>query len=514
MEETVDVDLRSYFNLIKRWWWLILIVTLLAAALSYVISTFFIAPVYEARTLLLIQPPDSKNSDYSSLMTSEKLANTYSQLMTTRPVLLDVINRLNMVTTLEALQKSIAIRTIPNTQLIEVKVKQYDPNLAAQIANTLATVYIEQHQAMQAYRYKESKQRIATQLAQLDAQSKDTKAMLDSIANNPDKQTEKDILQMLLGQYRQNYTNLLQIYEEIQLAEMGATSNIVQMENAYPPDRPISPKVLTNTILAAIAALVVTIGVIFLVEALDNTFKKSDQVTQKLKLPVLGSISGHTPEPGKPIAIGQPRSHVAEAFRSLRTSIQFASVDLPLSSLLITSPMLGDGKTTIASNLAIVIAQSGQKVILIDADLRRPRLHTLFALRNRPGLSRMFVQNDLPFSEVLQPTEVPGLSVIPAGYLPPNPLELVGSERMMEVLMQARDMADMVIIDAPPITAVSDAVVLSKRVDAVLLVISVGKTQIEASLETMDQLNRAGARVIGAVLNDKKSKKSRYYYYY
>lgn len=514
MEETVDVDLRSYINLIKRWWWLILIVTILAGVFSFLISTFFIAPVYEARTLLLIQPPDSKNSDYSSLMTSEKLANTYSQLMITRPVLSDVINRLNLSTTLEALQKSITIRTIPNTQLIEVRVRDYDPNTAAQIANTISAVYIEQHQAMQAYRFKESKQRIASQLAQLDAQSKETKAMLDAVMNNPEKQTEKDILQMLLGQYRQNYTNLLQTYEEIQMAEMGATSNIIQMEKAYPPNRPVSPKVINNTILAALIALAIVIGVIILIEALDNTFKKSEQVSQKLKLPVLGFISGHTPEPGKPIAVAQPRSHVAEAFRSLRTSIQFASVDIPLSSLLITSPMLGDGKTTIASNLAIVMAQSGQRVILIDADLRRPRLHTIFALRNRPGLSRMFVQNDLPFNEVVQNTEVPGLTVIPAGYLPPNPLELVGSERMVEVLMQARDMADIVIIDAPPVTAVSDAIVLSKRVDAVLLVISVGKTQIEASVETMDQLNRAGARVIGAVLNDKKSKKSRYYYYY
>jgi capsular exopolysaccharide synthesis family protein len=175
--------------------------------------------------------------------------------------------------------------------------------------------------------------------------------------------------------------------------------------------------------------------------------------------------------------------------------------------------MLGDGKSTIVSNLAIIMAQSGQRVILIDADLRRPRLHAIFALKNRPGLSRMFVQQDVPLSEALQATEVPGLSVLTAGYLPPNPLELVGSDRMNMILHQAQEQADIVLIDAPPVSAVSDAAVLAKRMDGVLLVISVGKTQIDASQETLDQLNRAGTKIIGVVLNDKKARKSRYYYY-
>ena len=514
MEESFELDLKNYVSIVKRWWWLFLAVSITSAGLAFLVSVFYITPVYEAKTILLIQTPDTKDSDYTSLITSEKLANTYSQLMKTRPVLISVINRLNLKMTVDSLQTTITIRPIPNTQLIEVKIKSNDPNMAAQIVNSLASVYIEQHQAMQTYRFKESKQRIAAQLSALDNQTKETKVMLDAISKNPDKQSEKDILQMLLGQYRQNYTNLLQTYEEIQMAEMGATANIVQMENAYPPDKPISPNVTANTILVFVIAFVLVLGAVVLIEALDNTIKKSEQVTQKLKLPVLGTVSGHTTEPGKPVTISQPRSHVAESFRSLRTSIQFASVDAPMTSLLITSPMLGDGKTTIASNLAIVIAQSGQKVMLIDADLRRPRLHTIFALRNRPGLSRLFVQTDLPLTEAIQSTEVPGLSVIPSGFLPPNPLELMGSERMLELLEQARELADMVIIDAPPITAVSDAVVLSKRVDAVLLVISVGKTQIEASVETMEQLTRAGTRLIGVVMNDKKSKKSRYYYYY
>jgi len=513
MEETIDIDLRSYITLLKRWWWLIILVTATIGAITFLYSTFLIDPVYEARTLLLIQTPDTKVSDYTSLITSEKLANTYSQLMTTRPVLVDVMNRLGLQKSVEKMRTSITVKPIMNTQLIEVRVKDNDSEQAAQIANTLASVYVEQHQAMEAYRFKESKQRIAAQLLQLDQQSKDTAAMLDSIKSDPNKAVERDILQVLLGQYRQSYTNLTQTYEEIQMAEANATASIVQMENAYPPEKPVSPKILTNTALASVIAFIVVVALIILLETLDNTIKKSEQVMQKMHLPVLGSITGHASEPGKPVAITQPRSSVAEAFRTLRTNIQFASVDTPIGSLLITSPMLGDGKSTVASNLAVVMAQAGQQVILIDADLRRPRLHTIFALRNRPGLSRLFVQADVPLSEALQTTDVPGLMVITAGYLPPNPLELVGSDRMAGILRQAQEMVDIVIIDAPPVTAVSDAAVLAKRVDAVLLVLSIGQTQMDATMEALDQLNRAGTKLIGTVLNDKKAKKSRYYYY-
>jgi capsular exopolysaccharide synthesis family protein len=175
--------------------------------------------------------------------------------------------------------------------------------------------------------------------------------------------------------------------------------------------------------------------------------------------------------------------------------------------------MLGDGKSTVVANLGIVLAQSGQRVILLDADLRRPSLHKIFALRNRPGLSRLFVQPPLELEAAIQPTDIPGLFVIPAGYLPPNPLELVGSDKMSGVLRQALDQADIVIIDAPPVTAVSDAAVLAKRVDGVLLVVSSGHTLLEAAKDAYGQLSRAGTKIIGVVMNDKKAKRMRYGYY-
>lgn len=513
MEEFIEFDLQSSWALLKRWWWLLTLVTLCCALSAYFVSKFIIAPIYEARTVLLIDTPDTKSDDYTSLMTSEKLTRTYSELMTTRPVMLDVINRLGLDRSIEALKAAIKIQPISNTQLIEIRVRDNNAALAAQIANTLAAVFVEQHQALQAYRYKESKARLATQLTQLDQQTKDTSTALESLGEGAEKQVEREILQVLLAQYRQNYANLLQIFEQVQISEASATASIIQMENAYPPSNPVSPKVLTNTILASVVGFMFVVGFIVLLEALDNTIKKPDQIVQHLQLPVLGTISGHNAEAGKPITVADPRSQVSESFRTLRTNIQFSNVDSFLGTLLVTSPMLGDGKSTVAANLGIVLAQNGQRVILLDADLRRPSLHKIFALRNRPGLSRLFVQPPLELEEAIQPTDIPGLSVIPAGYLPPNPLELVGSDKMGGVLRQALEKVDIVIIDAPPVTAVSDAAVLAKRVDGVLLVVSSGHTLLEAAKDAIEQLNRAGTKLIGVVMNDKKSKRMRYGYY-
>ena len=513
MEEDIEFDIQSYWALIKRWWWLLTIVTLLCALTAYFVSKFIISPVYEARTVLLIDTPDRSTDDYTSLMTSEKLTRTYSELMTTRPMMLDVINRLRLNISIENLRARITPKPITGTQLIEIKVRDNDPALAAQIANTLTAVFIEQHQALQAYRYKESKARLAAQLTQLDQQTKDTSVALESLGEGAEKQVEREILQVLLAQYRQNNTNLLQMFEQVQISEASATASIIQMENAYPPSKPISPKVLTNTLLTSVLGFMLEVGFIVLLEALDNTIKKPDQIMQHLQLPVLGTIPGHNAEPGKPITMADPRSHVSESFRTLRINIQFSNVDSPMGTLLVTSPMLGDGKSTVVANLGIVLAQSGQRVILLDADLRRPSLHKIFALRNRPGLSRLFVQPPLELEAAIQPTDIPGLFVIPAGYLPPNPLELVGSDKMSGVLRQALEQADIVIIDAPPVTAVSDAAVLAKRVDGVLLVVSSGHTLLEAAKDAYGQLSRAGTKIIGVVMNDKKAKRMRYGYY-
>jgi capsular exopolysaccharide synthesis family protein len=214
------------------------------------------------------------------------------------------------------------------------------------------------------------------------------------------------------------------------------------------------------------------------------------------------------------ITIDEPRSPVSEAFRSLRTNFQFTSVDKPMRSLLITSAGIGEGKTLVAANLSVVLAQGGSQVTLVDTDLRRPRIHRQLKIPNRRGLTSLFMRPDINLDGALQEAGVNGLSAITSGNLPPNPAELLGSERMRNILEKICQQSHVVVFDSPPVIAVTDAVILSQVVDGVLLVVQPGKSKIAALQKTVEQLKRVGANIIGVVLNNVRHNAARYSYYY
>jgi succinoglycan biosynthesis transport protein ExoP len=246
---------------------------------------------------------------------------------------------------------------------------------------------------------------------------------------------------------------------------------------------------------------------------LDDTLRGPDDVARALNLPVLGMIAQHDAEDGHPVAAFEPRSPVAEAFRSLRTNIQYASVDRPVHTLLVTSPSPAEGKSTVAANLSVVLAQSGREVALIDADLRKPRVHKVMGVSNRFGMSALFVRSQRDLDGSLQKTLTPHLSVLTSGALPPNPSELLGSEKMFDILGQVAEQADIIIIDSPPVMAVTDSTVLAPRVDGVLLVLKPGVTKLAAARTAVEQLRRVGANLLGVVLNEIDVGNSRYSYY-
>ncbi len=211
------------------------------------------------------------------------------------------------------------------------------------------------------------------------------------------------------------------------------------------------------------------------------------------------------------ITIADPRSAVSEAYRTLRTNIQFSSLDRALRTILITSTVAEEGKSTTLANLAVTFAQGGNRTIAVDSDLRRPSLHRLFGVPNEAGLTTMVLEerNDL----LLQSTDVPNLSVLPSGPLPPNPSELLASRRMERIVEILKAEADFVLFDCPPIVAVSDAAVLAPRVDGVLLVVSSGKTKRDSAARAKAQLETVNANIIGAVLNNVKGDRNLYTYY-
>jgi capsular exopolysaccharide synthesis family protein len=207
----------------------------------------------------------------------------------------------------------------------------------------------------------------------------------------------------------------------------------------------------------------------------------------------------------------QPRSPISEAFRSLRTNLEFAAVQKPIHTILVTSPGPSEGKTTVAVNLAAIFELSGKTVALLDADMRRPHVHRFMGLPNRDGLSNLFRSQAGIASVMRTRLELPNLMIITSGSLPPNPAEVLSSEKMTEVMEDLKNHADVVIIDSPPFL-LADASLLAARADGVLLVVQSNKTHLNAALSMTEQLNRVGARVVGVALNRMNGKDSFYYY--
>ncbi|MED4288141.1 CpsD/CapB family tyrosine-protein kinase [Priestia megaterium] len=214
------------------------------------------------------------------------------------------------------------------------------------------------------------------------------------------------------------------------------------------------------------------------------------------------------------LAHNSPKDPVAEQYRTIRTNIQFSDADQDIKSIVLTSTGPGEGKSTTASNLATVYAQQGLRVLLIDADLRKPTAHYTFRLENHVGLTNVLTKQST-LGQAVQATEVPGLSLLTSGPIPPNPAELLASNNMTELLKEMKEQFDMVIFDTPPVLAVADAQILANQVDGSILVVSSGKTDKEAAVKAKELLLKANAKVLGAVLNNRKMEEgSDYYYYY
>lgn len=510
-EEETAIDLRQYLGLVLHWWWLIVLAGVLAGGAAYLISQRM-TPIYQSSTTLLINEAlTSRATDYNSLLTSERLAKTYAEMMTKRPVLEEVARRLSLSYSADELGKMISVTPMRDTQLLSVTVESADPQLAPQVANTLVAVFIQQLAESQSSRFAASKESLQKQIADSEAQIAQIREQMDS-KSNPDELAR---LETRLNQYEQINADLVVSYEQIRTTEAQSASNVEQIEMAVASPVPVSPNVMQNTLLAAVVGVMLAVGGIFLFDMLDDTVKTPDDIRRKLNLPILGAIPRFKgPEEGWLVAHAQPRSPVTESFRELRVNVQYSSVDEPLRTLMVTSPMPSDGKTTVVSNLAVVMSIAGKRITVMDGDLHRPRLHAKFSAHFQPGLSSLFLSSLAQLNGHFQETPVDGVHLVSAGELPPNPGELLGSKRMQKILEKVMERSDMVIIDTPPVLSVTDAMVLAPLVDGVLLVVKPGKTKISMLENMVEQLRYVGARVIGVVINEVDERNPHYGYYY
>ncbi len=500
--------IRDYLRLFWRWAWLIILAGILAGAASFFISVRM-KPVYEAKsTILVSEASGNSTTDYTSLMASERLTRTYSEMMTSETVLIEVSQLLGLTTPLVDLAEMVTVTPVRDTQLIELAVRSTDPEEAARIANSLVGVFANQVQAIQSSRYSQSKESLQAQLTEMERQIADFNEQLDAT----DDADERDRLDTKLSQYQQIYSNLLMSFEQVRLAEAQFSSNISQIEPASVPYLPVSPKVMRNTALAVAVGMMLVAGGLVASEALDDTIKTPQDVQRVLGLPVLGMIARNTIPDQYLITDYQPRSPVSEAYRMLRTNIQFANIDQPINTLLITSAEPLEGKSTISANLAVVNAQNGRDVTLVDCDLRRPTIHKRFGLPNKAGFSTLFISTLDALDNIRQATKIPHLSVLTTGPLPHNPAELIASRRMIEILKRIRGKGDLIILDTPPALAVTDASILAPIVDGVLLVMTPGATRRMAARDMVEQLSRVGGNILGVVFNNFSESRGAYAY--
>jgi capsular exopolysaccharide synthesis family protein len=560
------MEIKQYLLIARRWAWLLALGFVLGGAGAYLYSAFQ-PRVYQTSTkMLVIRAPQGQNTDLSYLA-SQQLAQTFIQLLKTRPVLDSASARLGHGVS----AGQVRAEQLRDTQVITLTVEDTDPRRAADIANTLVAVLVEQNDSLQSSRYvaneeslnaqveqvagqisalQEQINRLATenvqeQIAQVETKIAELQSDIASLENdifyktnrgrNPDlaptewtarlaqlkstlelyqqiyanllvlgKPTSAGTsdrlghLQKTLELYQQIYLQLLASLEQVRLARLQNTPSIVQIEAAPVPSSPVRPQPTQSGLMGAVIGLALAAGIAFAIEYLDDTLRSPADVSQALGLPVLGYVAELKSDPNRrPYVAGNPRSPAAEAFRTLRANIEFSGKDGPPRTLLVTSSRPGEGKTTVAANLAAIFAQGGKRVVLVDADLRRPSIHRALGIANRLGLSTLF-RDSLKIETVCKSWD--RMQVITSGSLPSNPAEMLASEKMLHILADLRQRADVVILDGPPML-VADAQILSSLVDGVLLVLQPGRSPVDEARSTLELLKRSGAQVIGAVFN-------------
>jgi non-specific protein-tyrosine kinase len=511
------LELRKQISVLRAWWWLLLASVLLAGGAAFIVSGL-LPKVYEGQTTLVVgQDLSAVSPDYNAILASQQISQTYAQVATTRPLLDTVIAQLDLRETPEELLNHVQASATPNNTLITITAEDSDPTRAAAIANDLANALIAASPALQG-RQASVVQSVDADLQATQQQINQTQAQVQALASLSNRTTDQEAqlqsLQNQLTALRSTYASLLSF------SSNNAPNLLSVVEPAVAPDQPSSPRPLLNTLLAAIVGLVLAVGIAFLVEFLDDSLKTADEVEEAVELPTLGAILRMKGDPGRSeiyrlATLLQPRSPVAEAYRSLRTNIEFAAVDEPVPILLVTSSIPSEGKTTTAANLAVAFAQAGRQVLLVDADLRKPGIHRILDLPNAHGLTTLLRSDDAGIDTLTHATEQEHLRVLTTGSLPPNPAELLGSQRFRSVLARLAESADLVILDSPPLQAVTDAAILAALADGTLLVVDAGRTRRGAVRQGREALAKAGARVLGVALNRLSERVySDYYQYY
>ncbi|MCC6190126.1 MAG: polysaccharide biosynthesis tyrosine autokinase [Anaerolineales bacterium] len=502
------MEIRTYIAPLLKWWWLVVAAALIAASTSF-ISTRNLPLTYQSRTTLIIgQSLNNPNPSGSQFALEQQLALIYADMARREPIRRATMEALG----LSSLPDYVA-RTLPDTQLIEITVSDTDPVRAQAVAAELADQLILRAPTNVDPEDEERQAFVNEQLADLQNDIEVTKGQIEdlnaelgglsSAQQIADTERQLNALETKLRTLQSNYASLLAN------TQTGASNSLSVVEPAEIPTGPIgSNREVTVLLATALGGLLAVAGA-FVIEAVDLTIKSVDDVTRLLNWPLMAEIpklpAGRN---ASTYVADHPLSSVADAFRTLRTNLEVAGVGEETKTLLVTSAALGEGKSTVAANLALTSAKLGKQVILVDADFHRSSL----GFDNQKGLSDLLVDGGHP-AEHLSNWQHPTLHVLSNGTRPANLTELLGAPAVGRIFSQLTEIADLVIVDGPPIE-VSDSLALSVKADGVLVVARLQRTRRIQLARAKAQLERARARVLGVAVNGVAMRASYYNGYF
>jgi capsular exopolysaccharide synthesis family protein len=475
-------------------------------------AAYALIPNISTVLLLVDQGGVNPGTGYSDVLASEQLAGTYAQMMVGPSVLAAAIASLGSGQSPDALAARVKAAPIAGTQLVRLQVAGADASQTARQANAIAQAFVDQIQEMLAKPYAGRLADMQDEISRLSTLIDDTQAEIQvKTAAKLRNEGEMARLQGALAENRSDYRTLQQDFEQLRLNATRAVDTVVVSERAHVPEAPVRGRGLYILLAVAIAA-VGAVGAAFLIEYFDDTIKTPEDIGRGLGVATVGMISRFAKADGGLIGLTHPNSPPAEAFRVLAANLRFAAADAPLRSLVVTSAVSGEGKSEVVANLAVAMAGTGVRVIAVDADLRRPRLHHLFGLPQGRGLTESLLLGK--FEGNLRDTQVDGLQVLTSGALPADPVQLISSPRMAQLLIELTHRADVVIVDSPPVLGVAEATIMAAESDGVLLVLCANRTSRQAAQHAIEALRRAKSRLVGAVLNGVPATSNDYYRYY
>jgi len=508
------MEISYYIAPLKKWWKLLLAAALVAAVSSF-LATLPQPNIYQAKTTLMIgRTLEDPNPSTNQIMMDRQLAVIYADLVGRELIQ----NETKKALGIDWLPKYESI-AVPNSQLIEITVVDNVPERAQAVANELANQLIRNSPGSSASMSQERIAFINNQLDSFQLQIQDTQEEIEKLRAElgeqtsaiqiQDSQNSIAALENKLASLQDNYATLLAS------APQGASNIISVLVPAELPTYPIGPNRILIVLVAAFSGFAFASGASYFIEFSSNKVSTSSEIEHILQLPILAKIPEIKADNKWDYVKEFPFSPVAESFRSLRTSIDLSAVDKPLRTIMISSPGTSEGKSTIAINLALIMAQSEKKVILVGADLRKPVLQELIGLEGKKGLSD-WVSKEASITDILYPLINDSLWVIPSGTLPPNPAEILGSKTFSEFLKKLEAYADVVVLDGAPFI-VADATILAAQVDGIVLVVRPDYTKKDAMVSMREQIKRTGSTTLGVVMNfteNHNSYDSSYYYVY